>query len=210
MWPEPEQIEQLLRDAREGDLAAASRLLQEHREALRRMVQMRLDRKIQQRVDASDIVQEVLLEANRRLRDYLNDPVMPFHLWLRHIARDRVIDAHRRHRVSAKRSVDREQAMVTQGLPDQSAADLVAQLRDEQLTPAAAATMTEMRRHFETAIEQLNEQDREIVQLRHFEQLSNQHAAQALGLSMPAASMRYLRALRRLRELLADPNETAT
>jgi RNA polymerase sigma-70 factor (ECF subfamily) len=210
MWPDTEQTEQLLRDVRQGDQAAASRLLQRHRQALRHLVQMRLDRKIQPRVDASDIVQEVLLEANRRLRDYLDNPVMPFHLWLRHIARDRIIDAHRRHRVSAKRSVDREQAMVTQGRPDRSTVDLAALLRDNQLTPAAAATATEMRRQFEAAIEQLCEQDREIVRLRHFEQLSNQQSAQALGLSMPAASMRYLRAVRRLRELLPDPNETST
>ena len=76
------------------------------------MVEMRLDRRIQQRVDASDIVQEVMIEANRRLRKYLDDPVMPFHLWLRQMAKDRIIDAHRRHRASGKRSVDREQGMV--------------------------------------------------------------------------------------------------
>ena len=210
MWPNTEQTEQLLRDARQVDQAAANRLLQRHRDALVRMVQMRLDRKIQQRVDASDIVQDVLVEANRRLSDYLKDPVMPFHLWLRHIARDRVIDAHRRHRVSAKRSVDREQAMVAKGLSDRSAVDLATQLRDEQLTPATAAIMTDLRRQFDAAVEQLNEQDREIVLMRHVEQLSNQHAAQTLGLSMPAASRRYLRAMRRLRELLVDPNETAT
>jgi RNA polymerase sigma-70 factor (ECF subfamily) len=174
------------------------------------MVQMRLDRKIQQRVDASDIVQEVLVEANRRLGDYLDNPVMPFHLWLRHLARDRVIDAHRRHRVSAKRSVDREQNMVAKTRADQSGIDLAVQLRDQQLTPATAATMMELRRQFEAAVQQLSDQDREIVLMRHFEQLSNQHAAQALGLSLPAASMRYLRAMRRLRQLLADPDETTS
>jgi RNA polymerase sigma-70 factor (ECF subfamily) len=209
MWPNPEQTEGLLRDARQGDSAAASLLLQRHRDALRRLVHMRLDRKIQQRVDASDIVQDVLLEANRRLRDYLNDPVMPFHLWLRHIARDRIIDAHRRHRASAKRSVDREQTMASRNLSDQSAADLTSQLRDEQLTPATAATMTEMRRQFEAAVAHLNPQDQQIVRMRHFQQMSNQQAASALGLSMPAASMRHMRAMRRLRQLLADPDETA-
>ncbi len=207
MWPDADKTEELMRVARGGDEEAANRLLGRHREALRRMVDLRLDRKIRRRVDASDIVQDVLVEANRRLQDYLNDPVMPFHLWLRQIARDRLIDAHRRHRVSAKRTVDREQAMVAPSRPGRSTVNLEAQLRDGALTPAAAATMRELQQHFQEAIQQLGEQDREIVLMRHFEQLSNQETAQALGLSEPAASMRYLRAMRRLRELLAEPHE---
>ncbi|MEX2357521.1 MAG: sigma factor, partial [Pirellulaceae bacterium] len=105
MWPEHDKTEQLIEKARGGDPEARDRLLMRHRDALRRMIEMRLDRKIQRRVDASDIVQEVLVDANRRLTDYLADPKMPFHLWLRHMAKDRIIDAHRRHRVSSKRSV---------------------------------------------------------------------------------------------------------
>ena len=206
MWPNTDKTEELLRVAGQGDLAATNHLLGRHREALRRMVHQRLDRKIQQRVDASDIVQEVLLEANRRLQDYLQHSPMPFRLWLRHIARDRLIDAHRRHRTSTKRSVDREQTMVAVGA-DRSAADPAVQLRDDRLTPAAAASMHELRRQFDRAVAQLNPQDRQIVLMRHGEQLSNQRAAQALGLSEPAASMRYLRAVRRLRQLLGDPTE---
>ena len=113
-------IQELLNNAKEGDDHAAGQLLDRHRDALRRMVEMRLDRRIQQRVDASDIVQEVMIEANRRLRKYLDDPVMPFHLWLRQMAKDRIIDAHRRHRASGKRSVDREQGMVAPAAMDRS------------------------------------------------------------------------------------------
>ncbi len=94
MWPEAEKTQELLERVRRGDQDAAGRLLQRHRDALRRMIDMRMDRKIRQRVDASDIVQDVMVEANRRLQTYLENPAMPFHLWLRQMAKDRLIDAH--------------------------------------------------------------------------------------------------------------------
>lgn len=206
MWPPSEKTEQLLIDARQGDGEAVNRLLDRHRESLRRLIRLRLDQKIQRRVDASDVVQDVLVEANRRLNDYLQNPTMAFHLWLRQIAKDRIIDAHRRHRGSAKRSVDREQGFVAPAGLDRSTLDLVAQLCDPELTPAAAATQQEMARRVEHAIGQLDEPDCEIIVMRHYELLTNQEIAQALNLTEPAASMRYLRAVRRLRALLLDPN----
>lgn len=202
MWPETDKTQQLLEGARNGDTSARDALLQRHRDSLRRMIEMRLDRRIQQRVDASDIVQEVLVDANRRLVDYLENPKMPFHLWLRHMAKDRIIDAHRRHRVSGKRSVDREQNLNVGFNMDQSSVDLAAQLCDHNATPGAAATMQELNVRFQAAIEELEDQDREVVIMRHFEQLSNQDVAAALELTPAAASMRYLRAIRRLRSLL--------
>ncbi len=204
MWPESDKTAELLADAKAGDAEAGGHALERHRDALRRMVQMRLDRKVMQRVDVSDVVQDVIIEASRRLEDYLQDPSMPFHLWLRHMARDRIIDMHRRHRVSAKRSVDREQPLVVNAAGDRSTIELVSQLCDAEMTPAAAATMRELAVRFEAAIDQLEEKDREVILMRHFEQLSNQEVAQALGLSEPAASMRYLRAIRRLRELIGE------
>lgn len=204
MWPESDKTAELLADAKAGDAEAGGHALERHRDALRRMVQMRLDRKVMQRVDVSDVVQDVIIEASRRLEDYLKDPSMPFHLWLRHMARDRIIDMHRRHRVSAKRSVDREQPLVVNATGDRSTIELVAQLCDAEMTPAAAATMRELAVRFEAAIDQLEEKDREVILMRHFEQLTNQEVAQALGLSEPAASMRYLRAIRRLRELIGE------
>jgi RNA polymerase sigma-70 factor (ECF subfamily) len=201
-WPAGEQTQQVLDGARAGDASAAGQLLDRHRDALRRMIELRLDRRIRQRVDASDIVQEVMIEANRRLQSFLDEPSMPFHLWLRQMARDRLIDAHRRHRASLRRSVDREQPPAPRTGPDHSTFDLVAQLCDPELTPAAAATMQELQRRFEAALATMDDQDREVVLMRHFEQLSNQDVARTLGLTEPAASMRYLRAIRRLRGLL--------
>ncbi|MEM7560958.1 MAG: sigma-70 family RNA polymerase sigma factor [Planctomycetota bacterium] len=204
IWPDGEHTRELLVGAKEGDSAAVDNLLDRHRDSLRRMIGMRLDQKIKRRVDVSDIVQEVLVEANRRLQDYLQNPVMAFHLWIRQIAKDRIIDAHRRHRVSAKRSIDREQPLVAAGAVDQSTVELAAQLCDPELTPAAAATQRELAQHIQQSISLLPERDREIILMRHYEQLSNQDIAEVLELTEPAASMRYLRALKKLRQILDD------
>jgi RNA polymerase sigma-70 factor (ECF subfamily) len=195
--------QELLDNARQGDAAAVERLLTLHRDPVRRMIGLRLDPAIAARVDASDVVQEVLLEASRRLNDYLRQPVMPFHLWLRHIARDHIIDAHRRHRQAQRRGVDREQPMIPAAFADHSSIELAAQLCDHERTPASAAIQQELERRLHTAIAGLNEDDREVILMRHFENLSNQEVAVELGLTEAAASMRYLRALRRLRAALA-------
>lgn len=202
MLANSQQTQQLLDQARGGDAQAAEQLLAQHREPVRRMIDLRLDPAIAARVDASDVVQEVLLEASRRLDTYLRDPSMPFHLWLRHIARDHIIDAHRRHRMAQRRGVDREQPAVPAGLADHSSIELAAQFIDQELTPASAAMQQELQHRLHEAIGELDEDDREIVLMRHFEQLSNQDVAALLQLTEPAASMRHLRALRRLRELL--------
>ena len=210
MWPDPRDPQELLAAVRGGDGAAAGALWDRHRAAVHRLVAMRLDRGIQARVDVSDVVQEALVEANRRLTDYLAQAKMPFHLWLRQIAQDRLIDAHRRHRAAGRRSVDHEQPLAAAEYGDQSAIDLACQLQDHrELTPAAAFLRRELELRFQSALQRLDETDREIVEMRHLEQLSNQETAQALGLSEPAAGMRYLRALRKLRALLEEVPSTS-
>jgi RNA polymerase sigma-70 factor, ECF subfamily len=207
MWPDAEKTQDLLIGAKEGNADAVNRLMERHRESLRRMVQLRLDQKIQRRIDVSDVVQDVLIEANRRLQEYIRTGQgMPFHLWLRQIAQDRIIDAHRRHRASIKRSVDRERPLAIPAAGDHSTIELAAQLCDRQLTPAAAATQQELAQLVEAAIAKLPDQDCEIIIMRHYEQLSNQEIAQSLGLTEPAASMRYLRAIRRLKEMMVNPD----
>jgi len=200
MLPDSEQTQQLLHAAREGDASAVNDLLERHRDSLRRMVQARLDRAVAGRVDASDVVQDVLLEAHGRLNDFIQNGSMPFHLWLRHLAKDRMIDVHRRHHAH-RRSVDREQH-VAHAADVSSAFDLFAQISAQALTPAAASIRKEIEVRFLGALEQLDETDREILLMRHCEQLGNSEVAELLGLSQPAAGMRYLRALRRLRTVL--------
>src|SRR6056297_2341059 len=204
IWLRDDQTETLLGAARDGDSEAVNALLDKHRKAVRRLVELRLDRKVQRRVDVSDVVQDVLIEASGRLEKYLSDPAMAFHLWLRQIAWDRIIDTYRRHRVSAKRNMDREQPMSVPAGADHSTMELAVQLCDPGLTPAAAATQREIAGKIEAVIEQLPEQDREIILMRHYEHLSNLEIAEVLKLNPPAASMRYLRAVRRLRELLQE------
>lgn len=206
IWPAGDQTEELLAAAKSGSDEAVNRLLEKHRGAVRRLVELRLDRKVQRRVDVSDVVQDVLLEASGRLTKYLDDPVMAFHLWLRQIAWDRIIDTYRRHRVSAKRNMDREQPMTAAAGPDHSTMEFAVQLCDPAMTPATAATQREIAQRVESGIEMLGDQDREIIIMRHYEHLSNQEIAEVLSLNAPAASMRYLRAVRRLRELLEENN----
>ena len=205
MWPDDKEIEDLLRRA-QADASATDELWECYRPALRRMIGLRWI--ALRRVDASDVVQDVLFKASQRLAEYLRNPAMPFHLWLRQIARDHVIDAHRRHRQAGKRSLDRERSLTGIGpggfSDDQSSLGLAEQLKDPALTPAAEVLRRELQSRFHAALLRLEDDDREIVLLRHFEQLSNCEAAQVLGLSEPAAGMRHLRALRRLRAILGE------
>jgi len=208
MWPTREETDKLLEAARTQDAGAVDRLLLEFREPLRRAIGLRLDPMLARRVDASDIVQDVLIEATQRLREYLKTPNMPFALWLRHLAQDRIIDTHRRHRLAQRRSIDREQPIARPNwADDESSASLVAQLIDTDRTPATVAIQEELGRRLNDAIGQLSADDQEILLMRHAEQLSNQTVADNLGLTEAAASMRYLRALRRLRAVLVPEGE---
>ena len=207
MWPDSEQTAELLQNARQGESSAVNELMERHRNAVRQMIQMRLDRAVAARVDASDVVQDVLLEASQRLNDFIESGSMPFHLWLRQLAKDRLIDMHRRHRGAQRRSVDREQR-VAAGSSERSSLNLDGVLADGQLTPAAASIRREIEQRFLTALQELGDDDRDIILMRHQEHLTNSEVAEALGLSQPAAGMRYLRALRKLREVLGETSSS--
>lgn len=204
VWPNSEETQNLLQQAGDGKSEAVNRLLERHREALRRMVRMRMDRALNGRVDASDVIQDVLLEASRRLPEFIREAKMPFHLWLRQLAKDRIVDMHRRHRGAQRRSVDRERRLAAEHA-DRSSLDLAAALRDPELTPAAASIRKELERRFLSALDDLNDEERDIVLMRHYEQLGNSEVAAALDISPAAAGMRHLRALRRLRGMLDEP-----
>lgn len=208
IWPADEKTTTLLLAARQGDEDAVNQLLERHRAPIRRLVEMRLDRRVQRRVDVSDVVQDVMIEASGRLEKYLDDPVMAFHLWLRQIAWDRIIDTYRRHRVSAKRNMDREQPLTVPAGMDQSSMELAVQLCDPAMTPSARATQRDITSKVEAAIDRLSDSDREVILMRHYEHLSNLEIAEVLGLNPAAASMRYLRAVRRLREMLEKESDS--
>jgi RNA polymerase sigma-70 factor (ECF subfamily) len=202
MWPDPSELQSLLARARQGDAAAEERLLERVRDPLRRLIAQRLNRAVMRREDASDVVQLVLIEVHQRLHEFVQNPTMSFQLWVQLIARDHINDAHRRNVTAQKRSLKREQPMVPSRLADHSSLELAAQFLDPERTPASEAMRREQAALVEAAIECLEEDDRAIVRMRHQEKKSNQEVAAALGLTEAAASMRHLRAVRRLTALL--------
>jgi RNA polymerase sigma-70 factor (ECF subfamily) len=200
MWPNQDETQILLHEAQQGNQDAVGQLMNRHRGSLERMVRCRMNRAVGRRFDASDVVQEALLVAGRRLADYLRNPCLPFHAWLRTLARERLVDAYR-HQLAAKRDVGREQSQH----PDAgSSLNPAAQVRDHELTPAAAMLRKEFAARFSEAIERLSDEAREIILMRHGEQLTNSQAAELLALSEPAAAMRHLRALRQLKAVLGE------
>jgi len=195
----------LLDRAKTGSESAVNTLMDRHRKQIRNLVQMRMDRTIRQRVDVSDVVQEIFLDAFRRLSSYLDNPKLPFHIWLKQIARDRMIDSWRTHRQTSKRSMDREtRAGVGIGGADLDKRENSLSLC--QLTPAAIAMQKELSLHVESAIDQLQETDSRVIIMRHYHAMTNRQIAAELELSEAAASIRYVRALEKLKKLLADPN----
>jgi RNA polymerase sigma-70 factor (ECF subfamily) len=188
----------LLQRARRGEPAAVGQLMARHRAYLRRMVQLRMDPRIRGRVDASDVVQEAQIEALRRLREYLGQAALPFRLWLRQIAYDRLLMLQRRHAAAARRTVARDVA-----LPADASGQLAQRLFSTKSTPSIHMAREELSRRMSDALLRLSEDDREIVLLRNFEELSNSEAAQVLQIEPATASKRYGRALLRLRAALS-------
>jgi RNA polymerase sigma-70 factor (ECF subfamily) len=198
-----EETRRLLQQVRGGDARALDQLLAGHRGYLCQVVELRLDRKLRARVDPSDVVQEAILEAARRIDDYLQREPMPFHLWLRQTAYENLLRLRRQHVVAECRTVEREVP-----LPDGSSAMLARQLLGPGSTPSEKAIEQELTRRLGQALADLADADREILLMRNFEGLSNQEVAQVLGLEPAAASKRYGRAILRLRKVLRDSGLT--
>jgi RNA polymerase sigma-70 factor (ECF subfamily) len=203
MAQETEEVEGLLARAGEGDRAALDDLFTRHRERLLRMVRMRLDRRVQGRVDAADVIQETYVEALERLEDYLADRKLPFFLWLRFLAGQKVLQLHRHHLGAQRRDPRQEVRLHGSPRPEATSVALAQQLLGTHTAPSEAAARAELRGKLEEALNGMDDVDREILALRHFEQLSNAEAALELGLDEAAASKRYVRALRRLKGVLA-------
>jgi RNA polymerase sigma-70 factor (ECF subfamily) len=194
----------LLRRIKEGDERALVDLFARHRDRLTRMVRLRLDRRLQGRVDPSDVLQEAHLEVLRRAGDYVRDPAMPAFLWFRLLAGERLLHAHRRHLGAQMRDAGQEISLHQGAFPQATSASLAALLLGRLTSPTRAAQRAEMQVRLQTVLNQMDPVDREVLALRHFELLSNGEVAQVLGLSKAAASNRYVRALKRMKEILSD------
>jgi RNA polymerase sigma-70 factor (ECF subfamily) len=204
MTGESDEVSGLIRRAAAGDEAALRELFSRHRDRLKRMVHLRLSRRLAGRVDDSDILQEACLEAARRLEEYLREPKLPFFLWLRHLTALKLAEVHRRHLVTQLRDADREVTLHRGMLPMADSVSLAAQLLGTLTTPSQAVIKAETRLLVQEALNGMDPIDREVLALKHFEQLSMAEIAEVLGLSKAGAGSRYLRAIKRLREILSQ------
>jgi RNA polymerase sigma-70 factor (ECF subfamily) len=203
--PKPtDDTSEMLRRAGQGDQLAVGALFDRHRDRLRRMVQLRMDDRLQGRVDPSDVLQDTFLTFAQSLADYLRNPAIPFYLWLRFITGRKLQALHRHHLGTHMRAVGREVSRYRGALPQASSVSLAAQLLGQLSTPSQAAMRAELQLRIQEALNQMNHIDREVLTLRHFEQLSNVETAQVLGLTEAGASNRFIRALKRLKEILSN------
>jgi RNA polymerase sigma-70 factor (ECF subfamily) len=193
----------LLDEAAKGNAAAQAELLLLHQNRLRQMIAVRMDPRLAPRIDPSDVVQETLAQAVQQLPEYLRKRPLPFYPWLRQLAWKRLVDLHRRHVRAGKRSVRREEYRPA-AWPDESALGLAARLLAKGSSPSARLRRQELRELLQAALARLPQNDREILILRHLEQLSVPEIAAILAVSQGAVYTRHLRALERLRQLLGN------
>jgi RNA polymerase sigma-70 factor (ECF subfamily) len=193
-------VQELIDQALRGDAAARQELLERYREKLKRMVATRLDRRLTSRVDPSDVVQETLADASKRLDDYLRDRPLPFLGWLRQLAGERVIDTHRRHIVSQRRSITREDRIG--GRLDDSSRALARRFLANDTSPSNRLSRKERRDQVMAALAALSSRDREVLVMRYLEQLGAAEIAETLGITEGAVKARLLRALIHMRSWL--------
>lgn len=198
------ETDNLLHAAAQGDNERWGALLARHQERLRRMVALRLDHRLQGRIDPSDVIQEAYLEASRRLADYLKKPTMAFFLWLRFLTGQKLLELHRHHLGAQARDAGREVSLYRGSLPETTSAALAAQLLGHLTRPSEAAIRAETKIRLQEALNRMEPLEREVLALRHFEHLSNAEAAQVLRIRESAASKRYIRALKRLKDILTS------
>jgi RNA polymerase sigma-70 factor (ECF subfamily) len=203
--------EHLVEQAAHGDAEALTQLMHRYRDRLKRMVNLRMDRRLQGRIDASDVVQESLLEASRRLEEYAADPPMGFYVWLRWIAGERLLNAHRDHLGTQKRDANQEISLYRRSMPEACSVSIAQQLLGQLTSPTQAVARAEMQLIVQDVLNSMDPVDREILVLRSFEQLSTSETAETLGIKRSTASKRYITALKRLKQSLsAIPGFTET
>jgi RNA polymerase sigma-70 factor (ECF subfamily) len=193
----------LIRRVEGGDEAALYELFARYRDRLRRMVKLRMDRRLQGRLDASDVLQEAYLDVAKRAAEYRENPKMPVFLWLRLITGQRLMALHRQHLGAQMRNVGQEVSLHRGALPPASSISIAAMLLGRITSPTRAARRAEMQERLQDILNAMDPIDREILTLRHFEELGNDETAQVLGISKSGASSRYIRAVMRLKKELA-------
>ena len=204
MTTKDEDSIELVERLRAGDKRALVDLFQRYRGRLKRMVELRMEWRLQARLDASDVLQEAFLDVASRLDEYLREPRLPPFLWLRLCVGEELVNLHRRHLGTKMRDAGREISLNRGGVPAASSAALASMLLGKLTSPTQAAVRAERIARLQDALNTLEPLDREVLALRHFEQLSRAETAQILEISEDAAAKRYIRALKRLKEILAQ------
>lgn len=190
-----------------GEQTTFAELFSVHRGRLKQMLSHRIDRRLLVRADLSDILQEVYIEALKRIEHYLKSPETSLYIWLRQIAMQRLIEVHRQHLLAEKRSLRSEVSIAQPNNSLTSSHAWAIELVANQVSPSQIAMRDEMVTRVEHTLDAMDPTDREILALRHFEELKNNEIAELLGLSVAAASNRYVRALKRLREALLNHSD---
>jgi RNA polymerase sigma-70 factor, ECF subfamily len=199
-----QETDRLLRRTVDGDDESWGALLIRHQEKLRRMVAFRLDHRLHGRIDPLDVLQEAFLEASTHRAEYLRQQPMPFFLWLRGIVGKKLLELHRHHLGTQMRDACCEVALYRGTMPEASSAALAARLLGHATRPSEAAVRVEVKIRLQQALNTMDPLDRELIALRHFEQLTPAETARVLDIKVKAAGMRYLRALKRLKEILTS------
>ncbi len=196
------ETNRLLEHAAHGDQKSWGELLTRHEDRLHRMVAFRLDQRLQGRIDPQDVVQEAFLEASEHRAEFLRNPSVTFLLWMRGIVGNKLLELHRFHLGTKMRDASREVSLFRGTMPEASSAALAAHLLGHATRPSEAAIRVEVKIRLQEALNLMDPIDREVIALRHFEQLTPPETAHVLGLKEKAAGMRYLRALKRLKDIL--------
>jgi RNA polymerase sigma-70 factor (ECF subfamily) len=201
MSADPRTNEELLDAAKGGDEPALAVLVERHRDRLERMVRLRMDRRLQGRVDPADVVQDAYLAVRGKFPQYSADPRLPFFLWLRLEVGQKLVDVHRFHLGTKMRDAGQEISLYRGALPQVTSLSLAEHLLGKLTTASQAAMRVELKLRVQEALNSMDPHDREVLMLRHFEQLSNAEAAQVLGIKPAAAVNRHVRALKRLKDV---------
>lgn len=185
-----------------GDERALAELFDLHRHRLRRMVKLRMDRRLQGRVDPSDVLQEAFVDLVNELPGYSRKQSIPLFLWMRLVTGQRLMRVHRHHLGAEMRDAGRDVSLHHGGLLRATSASLAAQLLGRCTSVSRAAIRAEIRLQLEEALNSMEEIDREVIALRNFEELDSREAAEVLGIAPSAVRKRYVRALKRLQDIL--------
>ena len=196
--------ETLAERVRQGDEDALAKLFSLYRPRFWRLVNFRLDARLTGRIDADDILQDSYLAALQRLQHLSSEPSASVFVWLRLIVHQTLVDVHRRHLGARMRDAGREANKATPAFGNSASLSLVGQLIGKLTSPSQAAVRNEVSQKLEEAIDQMDGIDRDVLALRHFEELTNSETAEVLGIQPKAASIRYIRAIKRLKDILSQ------